>query len=268
MNLQAKYLLELGERIKLSPEEELQLIRLSKKGNKEAENKLIKANLKFVVSIANKYHNNFLTLGDLVNEGNLGMVEAIQNFDEKKDVKFITYASYWIRQSIIKAIQDYSSTVRLPLQVRASIRKYENLLEKVENTGTVPPSSEEVIKELELTEDAFKILQELQSYTDSLDHKVEDGQDGYETLILNVYPSPDNGLMRESLNVDLKRVFSRLNENEIRVLTLFYGLDGKEPYFIEDIGKSLGISSERARQIRENALKKLRRCKLLKKYDY
>jgi RNA polymerase primary sigma factor len=268
MNSKNRYLSELKGTIKLSQEEELTLIKLSKQGNKQAQDRLVKANLKFVISIANQYPNKFLTPSDLVNEGNMGMIEAIRMYDESRGMKFITYAVYWIRKYIFDAIQEYTTTVRYPVQIRHALRKHDRLVSKQENLGLNPLSEEEIKKQLDVTDESYSVISTMSNQEDSLDFKVEGGEDGYSRLTTTIFPSPDYGLYLESIKTDIQRIFTRLNDSEKQVLTLTYGLDGNEPYFPDDIGRALGISSERARQIRENGLKKLRRYKILQKYNY
>lgn len=264
-----KYLNDLSGIAPISSKDQLELVKLCKQGDKVAETKLVQANLKFVISIAKQYPNSFLSVTDLINEGNMGLLKAIEYYDENNKVNFITYAVYWVRRYIIAAIQEYTSVVRLPIQVRNSIRKHEKIIERVQNTNTIIPSNEDLMKELDVTEDALKILQEIQRYADSLDYRAEEGgEEGYNLLTVDVFPNPDTTPMKESLNIDLLRTFTKLNESEVKVLKLYFGLQGQEPLFPDDVGKALGITSERARQIKENALKKLRKFEILKQYEY
>ncbi len=254
-----RYLQEIGEVTLLRPEEEIELVRRIKRGDHEALETITKANLRFVVSIALKYQNQGLPLGDLINEGNLGLIKAAGRFDESRGFKFISYAVWWIRQSIFQALSEQSRVVRLPLNRINFLNKVGKALNSLEQELERRPSVNEVAKETEMTPDeVFDTIQISRTHF-SLDAPLKQGT---ENKLLDVIPDdhqphPDDGLLYDSLRIEIKSVLSTLTDREAKILKLSFGLEGP-PLTLEIIGEKYNLTRERVRQIKEKALRKLR----------
>jgi RNA polymerase primary sigma factor len=265
-----KYLHDIGKEELITPEEEVELAKRIKMGDQEALEKLTKANLRFVVSVAKQYQHQGLSLPDLINEGNLGLIKAAKKFDETKGFKFISYAVWWIRQCILQALAEQSRIVRLPLNKIGALNKINRAFSQLEQAHEREPSPEEVAAILELPEGKVAGTLELSGRHLSVDAPFQDGE---ENSLLDVLPShdtptTDNKLIEESLAKEIERTLSTLPEKESSVIRAFYGI-GTKPMSLEEIGATIGISRERTRQIKEKAIKHLRqksKNKLLKTY--
>ncbi len=267
-----KYLQEIGKVELLTPEEEVELARKIKEGDEAALDKLVKANLRFVVSVAKQYQNQGLSLPDLINEGNFGLVKAAKRFDETRGFKFISYAVWWIRQSILQALAEQSRIVRLPLNRVGAINKIGKVYAQLEQEFEREPSPEEIaqlIDDMEV-EDVKEALR-LGGKHISVDAPFVDGEDNtlLDVLPSNDFPKPDDNLMRESLQEEIERAFATLSPREADVLRLYFGIGQEHALTLEEIGERFNLTRERVRQIKEKAIRKLRqsnRCKMLKKY--
>lgn len=267
-----KYLQEIGKVDLISAEEEVKLARRIKKGDQEALEKLVRANLRFVVSVAKQYQNSSLSLNDLINEGNLGLVKAAQKFDETKGFKFISYAVWWIRQSIMQALAEHSRLVRLPLNKVGSLSKINKAFTELEQKFEREPSADELSEILEMTADEIETTVRVSSRPVSVDAPFADGESGslLDVLENNEVEKTDERLTyADSLSVETARSLSTLTEKEQQVIKLFFGIGIPHPMTLEDIGEYLGITRERVRQIKDKAINKLRstsRSKSLKAY--
>jgi RNA polymerase primary sigma factor len=265
-----KYLHDIGKEELITPEEEVELAKRIKMGDQEALEKLTKANLRFVVSVAKQYQHQGLSLPDLINEGNLGLIKAAKKFDETKGFKFISYAVWWIMQCILQALAEQSRIVRLPLNKIGALNKINRAFSQLEQTHEREPSPEEVAAILELPEGKVAGTLELSGRHLSVDAPFQDGE---ENSLLDVLPShdtptTDNKLIEESLAKEIERTLSTLPDKESSVIRAFYGI-GTKPMSLEEIGATIGISRERTRQIKEKAIKHLRqksKNRLLKTY--
>jgi RNA polymerase primary sigma factor len=265
-----KYLHDIGKEELITPEEEVELAKRIKMGDQEALEKLTKANLRFVVSVAKQYQHQGLSLPDLINEGNLGLIKAAKKFDETKGFKFISYAVWWIRQCILQALAEQSRIVRLPLNKIGALNKINRAFSQLEQEHEREPSPEEVAAVLELPEGKVAGTLELSGRHLSVDAPFQDGE---ENSLLDVLPShdtptTDSKLIEESLAKEIERTLSTLPEKESSVIRAFYGI-GTKPMSLEEIGATIGISRERTRQIKEKAIKHLRqksKNRLLKMY--
>ena len=265
-----KYLHDIGKEDLITPEEEVELAKRIKQGDQEALEKLTKANLRFVVSVAKQYQHQGLSLPDLINEGNLGLIKAAQKFDETKGFKFISYAVWWIRQCILQALAEQSRIVRLPLNKIGALNKINKAFNQLEQENEREPSPDELAEMLELPEDKVASTLELSGRHLSVDAPFQEGEDNNLLDVLSSpdTPSTDNLLMQESLKLEIERTLKTLPEKERKVITAFYGI-GRKSMSLEEIGDSIGISRERTRQIKEKAIKHLRsraKNKLLKMY--
>ncbi|MCD6166946.1 RNA polymerase subunit sigma [candidate division KSB1 bacterium] len=266
-----KYLQEIGEYSPLPPEEEIKLAKLIKQGDKEALDKLVKANLRFVVSVAKDYQNQGLPMEDLINEGNLGLIKAAERFDETRGFKFISYAVWWIRQSILQALAEQSRIVRLPLNRVGAINKIGKALNDLGQEYEREPSLGELAERMEMS--TYELAETLKTSARhlSLDAPFQQG-DGNSLLdvLQNTHiPTPDNHLMNESLRVEIEKVLSTLTPREAKIIKLYFGIDRDRPLTLEEIGEIFNLTRERVRQIKEKALRKLRhksRRKPLQKY--
>ncbi len=267
-----RYLQEIGKVELLTAEEEVDLARRIKQGDEKALEKLVNANLRFVVSVAKQYQNRNLSLNDLINEGNLGLVKAAQRFDETKGFKFISYAVWWIRQSIIQALAEQSRLVRLPLNKIGSLTKIHKEFARLEQEFQREPTAAELAIALDLRVEDVKSTLSVGSKHTSLDAPFVEGES---SSLLDVIPngkvgSTDRDLdYKESLSIELQRALSTLTERQRGVIMLFYGIDVKHPMTLEDIGEHFGLTRERVRQIKDKAIHKLRtaaRSKALKAY--
>ncbi len=266
-----KYLEEIGGYSPLPPEEEIRLARLIRKGDPAALDKLVKANLRFVISVAKEYQGQGLPLQDLISEGNLGLIKAAQRFDETRGFKFISYAVWWIRQSILQALAEQSRVVRLPLNRVGAINKIGRALEQLEKAFGREPSINEVASKMEMT--AYEVADVLKTSARhlSLDEpfKEEDGNNLLDVIESDRYAPPDNELMKESLQVEINKVLSTLKPRESEIIKLYFGLHGDRPLTLEEIGEHFQLTRERVRQIKEKALRRLRhrsRLEPLRKY--
>ena len=266
-----KYLSEIGKEKLITAEQEVLLARRIKKGDEQALEKLTKANLRFVVSVAKQYQNQGLTLGDLINEGNLGLIKAAQRFDETRGFKFISYAVWWIRQSILQALAEQSRIVRLPLNKIGSINKINKAYSKLEQDFEREPSPEEIGKLLELSSDDIRDAMRSAGRHVSMDAPLVQGED---SSLMDVIEDedqahPDASLIHESLRREIERAISSLTSREADVLRLYYGLSGEQPLTLEEIEARFDLTRERVRQIKEKAIRRLKhtsRSKILKTY--
>ncbi len=266
-----KYLEEIGGFSPLSPEEEIFLARRIKKGDEIALDKLVKANLRFVISVAKEYQGQGLPLQDLISEGNLGLIKAAQRFDETRGFKFISYAVWWIRQSILQALAEQSRVVRLPLNRVGAINKVGRALEELEKEFGREPSMDEIAEKMAMT--SFEVADVLKTSARhlSLDEpfKEEEGNSLLDVIESDRYQPPDGSLMQESLRVEIEKVLSTLKPREAEIIRLYFGLDGDRPLTLEEIGEHFKLTRERVRQIKEKALRRLRhrsRLEPLRKY--
>jgi len=266
-----KYLQEIGKVELISPEEEVLLARRIKSGDGEALAKLVKANLRFVVSVAKQYQNQGMSLPDLINEGNLGLMKAAQRFDETRGFKFISYAVWWIRQAILQALAEQARIVRLPVNKIGSINRINRAFSRLEQEYEREPSSQEIADILELAPDEVKDALKTNGRTVSMDAPISSEEDNtmYDVLQSNDAPSPDRNLINESLAYEIERALSTLSPREAKVLKLYFGITMKHPFTLEEIGEELGLTRERVRQIKEKAIKRIQyttRCRILKSY--
>ncbi len=265
-----KYLQEIGKYELISVEEEVELAQRIKKGDRIAIEKLTRANLRFVVSVAKQYQNQGLSLPDLINEGNLGLIKAAEKFDETRGFKFISYAVWWIRQSIMQAINEQSRIVRLPLNQVSSLSKYKKAVSKFEQEFERKPSPEELAEILELPEEKVMDTMRVSGRHLSVDAPFVAGEDNSLLDVLENSDSPvaDGNLMNESLSREIDRAFATLTERERVILRLAFGI-GIAEMSLEEIGEKFGLTRERVRQIKEKAIRRLRhtsRSNLLKSY--
>lgn len=266
-----KYLEEIGGYSPLPPAQEVELARRIRKSDSTALDALVKANLRFVISVAKEYQGQGLPLQDLISEGNLGLIKAAQRFDETRGFKFISYAVWWIRQSILQALAEQSRVVRLPLNRVGAINKVGRALEELEKKFGREPSMEEIAEKMELT--AFEVADVMKTSARhlSLDEpfKEEEGNSLLDVIESDRYAPPDDNLMQESLQVEVDKVLSTLKPREAEIIRLYFGLDGDRPLTLEEIGEHFKLTRERVRQIKEKALRRLRhrsRLEPLRKY--
>jgi len=265
-----KYLHEIGKVDLISAEEEVELARRIRKGDEKALEKLIKANLRFVVSVSKQYQNQGLSLPDLINEGNLGLIKAAQRFDETRGFKFISYAVWWIRQSILQALAEQSRIVRLPLNQVGSLNKINKAFSKFEQEFERTPSPEELAEVLDLPKEKVSDTLRVSGRHVSVDAPFVDGEDNslLDVLQNNDSPNADRSLLNESLTREIERSLATLTERERDIIKLFFGI-GIQEMTLEEIGEQFGLTRERVRQIKEKAIRRLRhtsRSKLLKTY--
>ena len=265
-----KYLQEIGREELIGVDEEVELAQRIRKGDQEALEKLTKANLRFVVSVAKQYQNQGLSLPDLINEGNLGLIKAAEKFDETRGFKFISYAVWWIRQSILQALAEQSRIVRLPLNQVGSLNKINKALQKFEQDNERMPSPDELAEILDIPRDKIADTLRVSGRHVSVDAPFVDGEDNslLDVLVNNDSPNADRGLVNESLNKEIERALSTLTERERDIVKDFFGI-GTQEMTLEEIGEKFGLTRERVRQIKEKAIRRLRhsnRSKLLKSY--
>ncbi|MBI9062517.1 MAG: sigma-70 family RNA polymerase sigma factor [Marinilabiliaceae bacterium] len=265
-----KYLQEIGREELISVEEEVELAQRIKKGDQIALEKLTRANLRFVVSVAKQYQNQGLSLPDLINEGNLGLIKAAEKFDETRGFKFISYAVWWIRQSILQALAEQSRIVRLPLNQVGSLNKINKAYSKFEQENERKPSPEELAEKLELPADKVADTMRVSGRHISVDAPFVEGEDNslLDVLVNSDSPNADKALMNESLIREIERALATLTERECDIIKLFFGI-GCQEMTLEEIGERFGLTRERVRQIKEKAIRRLRhtsRSKLLKSY--
>ena len=265
-----KYLQEIGKEELITVEEEVELAQRIKKGDQAALEKLTRANLRFVVSVAKQYQNQGLSLPDLINEGNLGLIKAAEKFDETRGFKFISYAVWWIRQSILQALAEQSRIVRLPLNQVGSLNKINKAFSKFEQEHERKPSPEELAESLELPADKVADTLRVSGRHVSVDAPFVDGEDNslLDVLVNSDSPNADRSLIMESLAKEIHRALATLTERESDIIRLFFGI-GCQEMTLEEIGERFGLTRERVRQIKEKAIRRLRhtsRSKLLKTY--
>lgn len=266
-----KYLTEISREDMITAEQEVELAKRIKKGDQRALEKLVRANLRFVVSVAKQYQNQGLTLPDLINEGNLGLIKAAQRFDETRGFKFISYAVWWIRQSILQAIAEQSRIVRLPLNQVGSLNKINKVYAQLEQEFERPPAADELAAALEIPEEKVKDTMSVSGRHVSVDAPLKEDED-FSLLDLisnNESPSADGELMRESLQTEIERSLETLTERERDVVKLFFGIGMNHGLTLEEIGDKFDLTRERVRQIKEKAIRRLRqnsRSRLLKMY--
>ena len=266
-----KYLQEIGKVDLITADEEVELAQRSKAGDQTALEKLTKANLRFVVSVAKQYQNQGLTLPDLINEGNLGLIKAAKRFDETRGFKFISYAVWWIRQSILQALAEQSRIVRLPLNKIGSINKINKMYAFLEQENERPPSAEEIAKKLDMTVNDVKESMKNSGRHVSMDAPLIEGEDSnlYDVLNSGESPNPDRKLLHESLRIEINRALETLTPREADVVKLYFGLGEHQPMTLEEIGETFDLTRERVRQIKEKAIRRLKhtsRSKILMTY--
>ena len=265
-----KYLQEIGREELVTPDEEVELAQRIRKGDQEALEKLTRANLRFVVSVAKQYQNQGLSLPDLINEGNLGLIKAAEKFDETRGFKFISYAVWWIRQSILQALAEQSRIVRLPLNQVGSLNKINKALTRFEQENERQPTNEELSEMIDVPKDKISDTLRVGSRHVSVDAPFVEGEDNslLDVLPNDDSPSADRGLVNESLNTEIERALSTLADREREIVKSFFGI-GCQEMTLEEIGERFGLTRERVRQIKEKAIRRLKspsRSKLLKGY--
>ena len=256
-----KYLQDISKIDLITAEEEVELAQKIKRGDQRALEKLVNANLRFVVSVAKQYQNQGLTLPDLINEGNFGLVKAAQRFDETRGFKFISYAVWWIRQSILQALAEQSRVVRLPLNKIGSINKIKKTFSYLEQAHERPPSAEEIAEELGLSISEVKQSLKNAGKHISMDAPFAKGEDSnlYDVISASETPMPDSELVKESIREEIGRVLETLSEREADVVKLYYGIGQSSTMTLDEIGNTFDLTRERVRQIREKAIRKLRK---------
>ena len=265
-----KYLQEIGKEDLITVEEEVELAQRIRKGDQKALEKLTRANLRFVVSVAKQYQNQGLSLPDLINEGNLGLIKAAEKFDETRGFKFISYAVWWIRQSILQALAEQSRIVRLPLNQVGSLNKINKAFSRFEQENERRPSPEELADSLDLPAEKVADTLRVSGRHISVDAPFVEGEDNslLDVLVNDDSPIADRTLINESLSTEVERALSTLTEREWDIIKLFFGINTQE-MTLEEIGEKFGLTRERVRQIKEKAIRRLRhssRSKLLKTY--
>ena len=265
-----KYLQEIGREELVTPDEEVELAQRIRKGDQEALEKLTRANLRFVVSVAKQYQNQGLSLPDLINEGNLGLIKAAEKFDETRGFKLISYAVWWIRQSILQALAEQSRIVRLPLNQVGSLNKINKALTRFEQENERQPTNEELSEMIDVPKDKISDTLRVGSRHVSVDAPFVEGEDNslLDVLPNDDSPSADRGLVNESLNTEIERALSTLTDREREIVKSFFGI-GCQEMTLEEIGERFGLTRERVRQIKEKAIRRLKmpsRSKLLKGY--
>ncbi|MCT4589692.1 MAG: RNA polymerase sigma factor RpoD/SigA [Carboxylicivirga sp.] len=266
-----KYLHEIGKVKLLNADEEVVLAKKIRQGDNKALERLINANLRFVVSVSKQYQNQGLSLPDLINEGNLGLIKAAQRFDETRGFKFISYAVWWIRQSILQALAEQARIVRLPLNKIGSINKVNNAFSRLEQDFQREPTADEIAKILEIAPKEVKEALKVSSRHVSMDAPLKKDEDNtlYDVLLSNDSLSPDTHLLDDSLRQEIDRSLATLSTRESDIIKLYYGLSGEPPYSLEEIGKLFNLTRERVRQIKEKAIKRLKntyRSKILRSF--
>jgi len=266
-----KYLQEIGKVELITPEDEVVLARRIRNGDSDALAKLVKANLRFVVSVAKQYQNQGMSLPDLINEGNLGLMKAAQRFDETRGFKFISYAVWWIRQAILQSLAEQARIVRLPVNKIGSINRINRAFARLEQEFEREPTSQEIADMLEMASEEVKEALKTNGRTISMDAPISSEEDNnmYDVLQASDTPSPDKNLINESLAYEIERALSTLSPRESKVLKLYFGISMKHPFTLEEIGEELGLTRERVRQIKEKAIKRIQfttRCRILKSY--
>ena len=266
-----KYLQEIGRVDLITADEEVELAQRIKAGDVAALEKLTKANLRFVVSVAKQYQNQGLTLPDLINEGHFGLIKAAQRFDATRGFKFISYAVWWIRQSILQALAEQSRIVRLPLNKIGSINKINKMYAYLEQANERVPSAEEIARELDMSVNDVKESMKNAGRHISMDAPLVEGEDSnlYDVIRSNESPNPDKSLILDSLRTEIERALETLTPREADVIRLYFGLGDQHAMTLEEIGETFDLTRERVRQIKEKAIRRLKhtsRSKILKTY--
>lgn len=268
-----KYLQEVGREPLITSDEEVQLARKIRNGDLNALEKLTKANLRFVISVAKQYQNQGLPLQDLINEGNMGLIRAAEKFDETRGFKFISYAVWWIRQSILQSLAEQARIVRLPLNKIGTLNKINKAYSLLEQEHERPPTADELSEYLELPVDDVRKAISHSARHSSIDAPINDNDDSSASLLDFIqntdYPSPDTELLKQSLKRDIERSLSTLSFREKNIVSMFYGLDGSISLSLDEIGIKFDLTRERVRQIKEKAIRRLKntsRCRHLKSY--
>jgi len=268
-----KYLSEISREIMISADEEVELARRIRKGDKAALERLTRANLRFVVSVSKQYQNQGLALPDLINEGNIGLIKAAERFDETRGFKFISYAVWWIRQSILQALAEQARMVRLPLNKIGNINKINRAFSELEQKNERPPSVDELAEFLECSPEEVRQALANNNRHMSMDASLIEGDESsssmIDLLVNDTIPSPETDLETESLRKDVERSLRTLTSRESDVLKMYYGLNGKYPLTLEEIGERFDLTRERVRQIKEKAIRRLKhtsRSRMLKTY--
>ena len=266
-----KYLHEIGKVELLSAEEQVEMAKKIRKGDRKSLDLLIKSNLRFVVSVAKQYQNQGLSLPDLINEGNLGLIKAAERFDETRGFKFISYAVWWIRQSILQSLAEQSRIVRLPLNKIGSINKINKAVNKLEQEFQREPTIEELAELMEAKPDLIENTMNFSNIHVSMDAPLRDEElnNMYDIMLNEDSPSPDTELIDSSLRKEIERSLSTLSQREADIIRYYFGLNNYQPHTLEEIGDEFGLTRERVRQIKEKAIKKLKnhyRNRLLKTY--
>lgn len=266
-----KYLQDISKLPMITAEEEVELAQRIKKGDQKALDKLVTANLRFVVSVAKQYQNQGLSLSDLINEGNAGLVKAAKRFDETRGFKFISYAVWWIRQAILQAIAEQARVIRLPLNKIGSINKIRKVYSHLEQTHEREPDAHEIAQNLDLSVANVKQTMKVSGRHVSMDAPFQEGETStlYDVVQSEESPRPDAELIKDSLNVEVNRALDTLSENEAHVIKQYYGINVKQPKSLQEIGDCIGLTRERVRQIKEKGIRRLRhtsRNKVLKTY--
>ncbi len=267
----AIYLKEIGKNRNLTPAEEAEVAIRIRQGDQKALEKLVKANLRFVVSVARNYQNQGLPLSDLINEGNLGLIRAAKRFDEKKNFKFISYAVWWIRQAILQSLAEQSRIIKLPLNRVGTIHKIGKMQGKLEQQYRRMPNVQEIAQELQITENDVKETIKIGNSHMSLDAPIQDGQDSklLDVFVDNNQEQPDDQVIERSLKVEIDKTLDTLTERERKVLRMYFGIGDETAHTLEEIGQRFHLTRERARQIKEKAISRLKRssrCKTLAAY--
>lgn len=265
-----KYLQEIGHEEMISIEEEVELAQRIRKGDRKALERLTKANLRFVVSVAKQYQNQGLSLADLINEGNFGLIKAAEKFDETRGFKFISYAVWWIRQSILQAIAEQSRIIRLPLNQVSSVNKINKVLNKFEQENERRPSIDEIAQDTDIPEEKIIEAFKVNTYHISVDAPFHDDDESslLDVIPNDAIPSTDKSLVEESLRAEIGRVLDILEDREKKVIEAYFGINQRE-MTLEEIGSKYGLTRERVRQIKEKAIRRLRQqtnSKILKAY--
>jgi RNA polymerase primary sigma factor len=258
-----RYLQEIGRMDLITPEEEVELARKIRSGSHDALEKMTKANLRFVVSVAKQYQHQGLSLSDLINEGNIGLIKAAQRFDESKGFKFISYAVWWIRQSILQALVEQSRMVRLPLNKVGSLSKLNKIMIQFEQEHEREPSQDELAEIMKVTVKDIQEMMKGQGKHLSMDAPIKENEEG---TMIDLYEDGesrpvDDDVMRESLRNDIRRVLSTMNKRDADIVSCFFGVNGEQPLNLDEIGARFSLTRERVRQIKEKAVRRMRKLK-------
>lgn len=254
------YLQDISKLQMVTAEEEVELAQQIRDGNQKALDKLVTANLRFVVSVSKQYQNQGLSLSDLINEGNAGLVKAAKRFDETRGFKFISYAVWWIRQAILQAIAEHSRVIRLPLNKIGSINKIRKAYSHLEQENEREPNVHEIAKNLDLSVSDVKQSMSVSGRHVSMDAPFREGESSnlYDVVQADESPRPDAALMKKSLNIEVNRALGTLSEKEAHVIKHFFGINVKQPKSLQEIGEHIGLTRERVRQIKEKGVRRLR----------